>query len=167
VYFDLLETPQEELLEVAKEPPRRDAEGLQRVCSLRSHELGLRQPLGEAQDTDMSERNPSSRSNRRRVRRLRPNGKVEVVCHPVAAASGPNLALCALDLSQSGVRLVLEQALPEGEEVQLVLTVPGFRNPVSCRGRVAWCLPLALGAVHVGVQFAQPLSYAELQGFTR
>jgi hypothetical protein len=114
----------------------------------------------------MSEHSPSSRFERRRFPRLRPNGKVEVVCDPVPAPSDANLALCALDISQAGVRLVLDQELPEGQEVEVVLSVPGFENPVRRLGRVVWCLPLAMGAVHAGVLFAAPLSDAELQAFT-
>jgi hypothetical protein len=76
---------------------------------------------------------------------------------------GPNLALSLLDLSQSGVRLVLNAELPKGQEVSIALESPAVPRGLKRSGVVMWSVPAADGTFCVGVQFHKWLDYADLQ----
>jgi hypothetical protein len=50
-------------------------------------------------------------SNRRASRRLRPRGKVKVTCRKGTLDLGPNVAVGLLDVSETGCRVMLREAL--------------------------------------------------------
>jgi hypothetical protein len=72
-------------------------------------------------------------------------------------------AVSVLDVSQTGVRLVLPEVLPQGQEVEVLLWGPGLPGPVKRLGRVIWCLPRSHYAAVAGFAFDKPLSFAESQ----
>src|SRR4051794_15721578 len=84
----------------------------------------------------------SSPGNRRRCRRRKASGQLRVECRRGATGLGRNLAVCPLDVSETGARLVVCQTLHVGEEVEVLLACAGVRRHLKRLGRVIWCLPL-------------------------
>jgi hypothetical protein len=61
-----------------------------------------------------------------------------VEAHRSAQPAAEGLAGHAYDISESGVRLELDEPLPTGESVDLRLSLPGEHNAVSVVGDVVW-----------------------------
>lgn len=84
--------------------------------------------------------------NRREHERFRlPAMYTSVIAHRAeAGASNPTLAseddLCghAYDISEGGVRIELDDALPVGDSVQLNLDLPGIEHSVRSKAEVIW-----------------------------
>jgi hypothetical protein len=106
-----------------------------------------------------------SHANHRRRHRLPCNGRGIIECR--RASRGADLAVCALDISEAGVRLVLRAALVAGDVVEVVLSGAGVREPLRRRGRVAWSSPLAGGGACAGVSFDEPVPPADVQRLGR
>ena len=104
-------------------------------------------------------------TNHRRRSRLPCSGRGIIECR--RARRGSDLAVCALDISEAGVRLVLRAALLAGEEVEVVLSGAGVREPVRRLGRVAWSSPLAGGGACAGVSFDEPVPLADVRRLSR
>jgi hypothetical protein len=90
---------------------------------------------------------------------------VEVVCFRGALGLGHNLAVSLLDISESGVRLVVRTQLTVGEEVELNISMPWFGRPVKRLGEVTWCLPRDGKHFSVGIRLQKDLGYGEFQQF--
>ena len=108
-----------------------------------------------------------ARRNRRQRYRLRCNGQGKIECRCVPCLEDSDLTVCALDISESGVQLVLRTALATGAEVEVVLCGVDGRPPVKRLGRVAWSRPLADARTCAGVMFDMPIPFAEVQAFSR
>jgi hypothetical protein len=106
---------------------------------------------------------PTDQKNRRRVLRRRPKHASRVACYKGPLGLGANLALELLDLSESGVRLRIKEALPCQQEVEVQLIGLGHSKPVKLRAVVAWCVPAADGSCCIGARFDKGLRYADLQ----
>src|SRR5262245_4201424 len=92
-----------------------------------------------------------TRGNRRASRRLPPRGNVRVTCRRGTLDLGPNLAQRMLDVSETGVRLVLKAPLLERQEVYVTLEAM-TGGLVRRTGRVVWSMPAADGAYLVGIR---------------
>ena len=106
---------------------------------------------------------PIAVADRRNLTRspLRASAKVE--CHRSGAGSGPNLAVDALNISETGIRLQLREALATGDEICMKLHADGLREPAVRQGKVVWCLELpADGHYYAGVCFDRPLLAEQL-----
>jgi hypothetical protein len=57
---------------------------------------------------------------------------------------------------------VLHTPLDPGQEVELIIHGHGLARPLRRLGRVVWAVPAEDGC-HVGIHFANPIPYAELQ----
>jgi hypothetical protein len=79
---------------------------------------------------------------------------------------GPDLALDVLDVSATGIRLLLNAPLARGQRVEVILEGPGEGLPARHLGRVVWSVPVAGGRCCVGTQFDKPLSSLTLQALT-
>ncbi|MGF1581737.1 MAG: PilZ domain-containing protein [Gemmataceae bacterium] len=53
---------------------------------------------------------------------------------------GRNIALTVLDVSETGVRLLVDRPLEPGEEVEVNLEVIVHRHAFRLRANVVWCL---------------------------
>ncbi len=106
-------------------------------------------------------------ANRRRSRRSPLSGQTRVECRKGALGLGRNLAVRALDLSETGIRLVLRDLLAPGDGVEVILSGPGVRGQLKRLGRVVWCLPLSAADACAGVAFEKPLPWAEAQRLQR
>jgi hypothetical protein len=116
----------------------------------------------------MTQGSPStgSRVNRRASRRSPLRGSVRVECRKGALGLGPDLVKFSLDISETGVRLVLKVALPEGQEVEVLIS-GGYAKPLKRIARVIWCVPTENNCHCVGLRFDCHLPFAELQGMTK
>jgi hypothetical protein len=83
-----------------------------------------------------------------------------VTCRRGALDLGPNVAVAPSDVCQSGIRLVVKQALEPGEQVSVGLEGQTHTRPTVRVGKVVWCLPTPDGAFWAGVQFEKDLPYA-------
>ncbi len=108
-----------------------------------------------------------ARRNRRQRYRLRCNGRGKIECRCVPYRDDRDLTVCALDISEAGVQLVLRSALITGAEVEVILCGVDGRPAVKRLGRVAWTRPLADARTCAGVTFDMPIPFAEVQAFSK
>jgi hypothetical protein len=108
----------------------------------------------------------AQRANRRGSRRHLPRGKIRVLCRKGALDLGKSCALLLLDVSETGVRLVLTEQFRKGTEVYV--TLEGISGRLARRvGTVMWSLAAADGSFVTGVHFQKVIRYAELGHFAR
>jgi hypothetical protein len=93
--------------------------------------------------------------------RRSPRGRVKIVCQRGTLELGPNLALAVLDISETGVRLRVKEALRPGQELSISLEGPCSIRPVRRIGRVVWSVPSADGTHCAGVNLDKRLDYRE------
>jgi hypothetical protein len=98
-----------------------------------------------------SEKNPA---NRRQSQRCKARQSVQVECRNGAYGLGPNLSQMVLDISDSGVRLVVTQALSIADEIEIVITAYGVSKPIKRFGIIRWPLVFPLCDVDGNVNFA-------------
>ena len=102
----------------------------------------------------------SSQINRRASRRSEFRGSARVECRRGTLGLGPNLVRQAVDTSETGIRLLLDSPLAQGEEVEVLVHGSGAR-PFKRIARVVWCAA-ADGGWQVGRAFEGPLTYHEV-----
>ena len=102
-------------------------------------------------------------ANRRRDSRRIPRKSAQVLCLKGSLGLGANLALALLDLSATGVRLLVRSPLEKGQEIEVVLTLPGMAWSRRKLARVAWVQQQDDGTCCVGAEFQSRLSYADFQ----
>jgi hypothetical protein len=76
--------------------------------------------------------------NRRLARRRAPKGGTRVVCRKGTLGLGPDLAVSVLDVSESGIRLLVREALAERQEIEVGLTGPGQARAHRLVATVVW-----------------------------
>jgi hypothetical protein len=99
--------------------------------------------------------------NRRRSKRKTPNGCLQVSCHKGSWGVGVNVAVSVLDLSDAGVRLILNAPLERNQELTVSLSVPGKGRPLKALARVVWSVETAEGTYCVGAAFHRRLAYGD------
>lgn len=104
--------------------------------------------------------------NRRIDRRREPKRSTKVTCRKGALDLGPNVALGILDVSETGVRLRLCEAVPAHQEVAVTLEGPNHMRPLRRVGRVIWCISTIDGAYCSGVHFDKRLPYVDFVKLT-
>jgi hypothetical protein len=107
-----------------------------------------------------------AKPNRRGTQRKRPRMTVRVECRRGSLGFGPNIADGFLDLSESGLRLILKTPLPLQQEVEILLTGYGVARPVRRLATVCWSLPLEDGRFCTGLCFDKRLLFREVQQLT-
>jgi hypothetical protein len=112
----------------------------------------------------MGEESPPPRrvANRRASRRVPLRGSSKVECRRGSLGLGRDLVARPLDLSETGVRLLLREPLSPGEEAEVLLGGSGVAGRVKRLARVVWCIA-AEGGHAVGLRFDKPVPYADLQ----
>jgi hypothetical protein len=86
-----------------------------------------------------------------------------VECRRGALGLGPNLAEYPLEVSQVGMRLVVNTPLTEGEEVEVVIDAQSYGGPVKRMANVTRSVLAKNGWHCVSLQFQSQLSYEDLQ----
>jgi hypothetical protein len=108
--------------------------------------------------------NPQARdSERRNSCRRQPKQTAKITCRAGTLGLGPNIAVGFLDVSESGIQLIVKTALAPGGEVEIGLQPLGSNKPTALPARVMWSLPLADGNHCIGARFEKRLPYPFLQ----
>jgi hypothetical protein len=89
-----------------------------------------------------------------------------VECRKGALGLGSNLTRSVIDISQTGVRLVLKTALTKGDEAEVLISGHGAR-PIKCIGQVAWVQLLDDDGCLVGLSFRRAIPFVDLQRIAR
>jgi hypothetical protein len=106
-------------------------------------------------------------ANRRRSRRTAVRTVARVECRKGGMGFGRNVAVAALDLSETGIRLVTQGRLAVGQEVEILISGGGITKAVRRLGRVIWWLALADLNGCAGIDFDKNLPFAEVQRLAR
>ena len=101
-------------------------------------------------------------ANRRLSKRRGVKRSSKISCRKGILGLGRDLAVRLLDLSETGVRLVIKEILRKGEEVEIGLLPIGGSREVIRKGQVAWAVATAEGECCIGVAFEKRLDYALL-----
>jgi hypothetical protein len=109
---------------------------------------------------------PSPNDNRRASRRRRPKPSTRLACRCGAFGLGHDVPAVALDLSETGARLLLEEELFPGQEVELAFQSPNRPRPLKVAAEVVWCEPEPNGGFGAGVRFRRQMDYPALLGLT-
>jgi hypothetical protein len=109
---------------------------------------------------------PEPVKNRRLHLRRRPKGTTRVTCSRGGLGLGPNIASGLLDISETGVRLLVRGPVVLTKEVSVTLESPQYRKPLRLVGRAAWCLATVEGLYCVGIEFEKRLKYMDWQKLT-
>jgi hypothetical protein len=83
-----------------------------------------------------------------------------------ALGLGANIGVSVLDISETGARLVLKEALPVGHTFEITLE-PASCKPLKTPATVVWCVPAADGTFCVGARFQKNISYSDLTLLSR
>ena len=108
---------------------------------------------------------PTPSPNQRRSHRQPSRRSTKVRCYANRSPS-PNLAVAVLDLSETGIRLVLNTDLPKGQELTVHLDNIAYR-PIKLTAEVIWSLPTKDGNFCVGAHFQQAIRYPALISLAR
>jgi hypothetical protein len=100
--------------------------------------------------------------NRRITMRRRLKNCIKATCRKGVLDLGSNLALTVLDVSQTGIRLVIKEKLDFNQVVAVTLEGAHRRRPLRHTAKVAWCMETADQEFCVGLCFEKRLPYAEL-----
>jgi hypothetical protein len=106
-------------------------------------------------------------ANRRRSRRAPLKQMVRLECRKGTLGLGKNLAVAALDLSETGVRVLLSDTVSPGQEVEVLLSGIGHAKATRRVGRVVWAVATADHLVGVGIAFEKALPYVDVQRLHR
>ena len=104
-------------------------------------------------------------TNRRNSIRLSLRSSVKIECRKGTFGFGPNLVVEPVNLSETGVRLVLKAELPKGQEVEIIFQGQG--QPVKRLGKVSVSVPRPDGTFEAGIDFDSNLSYSDYHNFAR
>jgi hypothetical protein len=109
---------------------------------------------------------PLPQKNRRLTRRKPPKGRVAVGCYRGSWDMGENLGVSMLDVSESGVRLLVKDPLAVGLEVLVILEGSTNVRPLKRLGKVIWTIPAPEGNHCIGISFHKRVEYRELVNLT-
>ncbi|HVS36490.1 MAG TPA: PilZ domain-containing protein [Gemmataceae bacterium] len=107
------------------------------------------------------------RVNRRASRRRPPKGSTKIRCYRGPMGLGPNMAVSALDVSETGAAMVVKVEFRPGEELEVNLEGVIHRRPIRKMGTVVWCMPTSDDFFIIGVKFQGSLRYADLNDLAR
>ena len=106
---------------------------------------------------------PIAKSNRRVGQRRKPRTYVKLQCRRGNLGLGPDLAASLLDISDSGVRLIVKEELQLRGEVEVIISAHGLKDLVKRLGNVRWQVKLETGLFCVGIQLQKHLPYRDWQ----
>jgi c-di-GMP-binding flagellar brake protein YcgR len=105
----------------------------------------------------------SDHTNRRKSPRRKPRVSVKVECRKGSFGLGANLASTTLDLSDTGVRLVVTQAVEVMAEMEIIIAGYGMNKPLKRLANVRWVVKLEDGRYCIGAEFQKRLVYRDWQ----
>jgi len=108
----------------------------------------------------------SPKKNRRLSPRRPPKRSLRVSCIKGSLGLGANVGVAVLDVSETGIRLVVSSALEAGNEVEIELSSTVLPRPVKILAHVVWCVAAADGNHCIGAHFQKRMNYAYLMQLT-
>ena len=105
--------------------------------------------------------------NKRRSRRCAIRGTTRLRVYRTALGLGPNIASALLDLSETGLRVVLKEPIAVGQEVEINLESAATGRMTKTTVIVVWVIPSSEGGFVVGLHFQKPLGHGDLQALTK
>jgi hypothetical protein len=102
-------------------------------------------------------------ANRRESLRRKTRASVLLTCRIGALGMGRNISRSVLDLSDTGVRLIVSAELSLPTEVEICITSYGVRQPIKRIADVRWQVELADGTFCIGIEFQKRLTYRDWQ----
>ena len=105
----------------------------------------------------------STYANRRKSPRRRPRSAVRVECRKGSSGFGNNLVAAVLDVSDTGARLVLTEAVEPRAEVEIIIAGYGLKDPIKRIGTIRWLVKMENGQFCIGVEFQKRLVYRDWQ----
>lgn len=92
------------------------------------------------------------------------SASARVECRRGVQGLGPDLVVDALNISETGIRLLLREAVVCGEEIRLQLRADDLPEAIVRLGKVVWSLELpADGYYYAGLQFDRPVPGEQLR----
>ena len=101
--------------------------------------------------------------NRRNSQRRKPRSTIHVQCRKGMYGLGSNLSTGTLDISETGVRLVVKDELNPQDEVEVIVGGYGVQKPIKRIGVIRWALKLENGQFCIGIEFQKRLEFRLLQ----
>ena len=105
--------------------------------------------------------------NKRRSRRCAARGTTRLRVYRNALGLGPNIASTLLDLSETGLRVVLKESATVEQEVEVNLESTATGRMTKTTAIVVWVIPSSEGGFVVGLHFQKALGYSDLQALTK
>jgi hypothetical protein len=109
----------------------------------------------------------AAQKERRTARRWGPKSSTKITCYKGTLGLGRNLAVSVLDLSETGIRLLIKSSLDRNQEVEIGLLSQHQSRPVKLLANIAWCVPAVDGNYCVGAAFQRSLNYSDFLAFSR
>jgi hypothetical protein len=116
---------------------------------------------------DQTNKLPPPSGNRRSGRRFGLSGSARIECRKGTLGLGPNITQSTVNLSETGVKLIVKTILEKGKEAEILLHGPGLTRPLRRVARVIWSRPLDDGTCCAALRFDSPIPYADLQRITK
>ena len=105
--------------------------------------------------------------NRRASRRVAPKCSTKIGCFRGPMGLGANLAVSAVEVSETGACVVVTAPFTIGEEMEVSLEGVVHRRPIRKMAKVVWCVSAGPDRWRVGVQFHGSLRYSDLSDLAR
>jgi hypothetical protein len=86
-----------------------------------------------------------------------------IACYKGALGLGKNIALSVLDLSETGLCLLVNTAMAQGEELEVNLMALSHRHAIKVLAEVVWSVEAKDGVFCVGAKFRSTVPYREIQ----
>jgi hypothetical protein len=102
-------------------------------------------------------------SNRRNSPRRKPRSSVKVECRTGSCGLGPNIASMTLDISDTGVRLIVVKEMAIMTEVEFIIVGYGMQRPIKRLAYIRWQVKLDDGRFCIGAEFQKRLDYRDWQ----
>ena len=109
----------------------------------------------------------SSATNRRASRRVEVRDSIRIECRKGTLGLGRNILKATIDVSESGIRVVVSEPLIKNDEAELCFQNMQVGHSVKRHARVIWSVTAEEGSCCAGLHFDKPLSYTELQSIAR
>ena len=96
--------------------------------------------------------------NKRRSRRGASKTSTRLRVYRTTMGLGPNIASSLLDLSETGLRVVLKETVTIGQEVEVNLESAATGRTLKLPATVVWIVPATNGTFVVGLRLLKTLS---------
>ncbi len=110
---------------------------------------------------------PAPKPNKRLSRRSAAKGTARVRVYRTALGLGPNIALSLLDLSETGLRVVLKEFIDPGREVEVNLESTATGRTLKTTATVMWIVPAADPTFIVGLRLLKAISHSDLMTLSK